>query len=324
MRKLQDKTSKPLGSPARLVAAASLSLLVTAATLTSTATALQAEGAFKNSVTLANSSAGTVSVTPNSDGNFTISVGSASASAKLSIGTPSKAVALKLEGSTIKVDDPTFSGRFSLPVTLTALDGSLNTTVVDMVVNPKPATALKYSNTIFAEIKEDGYMIETFYTQLSWAPSTNAQGYELRIADETPSVLGRVNSVSVKGWYGPASPIELRSIGNDGTKSEPLTFTAGPAHKLTINYTKTALALSTKAKQDIETFAAEIKKAKPSVIYISAGEGYRANLGASRAAVVKAYLAQQLRTSGFRTSQLKVLPGTAGVAKNVVTINFEG
>lgn len=264
-----------------------------------------------------------LTVTQSAQGDFTIrTTGGQLDSATITLGTPSKKVALTLIGATIKVDDSAFSGTFSLPITLVTKAGEQTTSNVTLTVPPKAPTGLAHTMSIFAEITPDGGFIETFSTRITWVPSPNAVGYELIIEGGEPTTVGRVSSVSVKGTLGQNSTIELRALGNDGTKSAPATRSAD-ADSLTIFYSKTAVAIPTKAKADLDLLVAAIKSLSPTTVNISAGAGARANIGTSRAAIVKAYLAQQLRAAGFKTSAFQIDKKNASAKANTVIVSYK-
>lgn len=100
---------------------------------------------------------------------------------------------------------PTFSGKLTVPVTITE-NGAVTTITVDIVVNPKPVETAKTSP------------LSSKLTTVQWTPSPNAISYVVTLNGKEICNTSD-SSCQIPKIIGPKSEVAILALGNDGTIS---------------------------------------------------------------------------------------------------------
>jgi outer membrane protein OmpA-like peptidoglycan-associated protein len=249
---------------------------------------------------------GTVAVAPqvdvvrSPDGSVSLDFGAdGSSGVTVAFDNATKTVPLKYDNGRVLIDDPKFSGKVSFDVVVTGASGAKTMVRVDMVVLPKAPTGMSAGTSVKPSTKLNEF--STLTTTLRWAPSPNATGYRVIVADKVVGTTA-ATSFGVKAVLGPKSKVQIVPLGNDDTSGAAVDV-ALPRTSVTIgkiNFIGGRSVLTAAAKRQLNKAARLI--VAQGFTQITLG-GHTDNLGsaassaplsAARTKAVQEYLASRL------------------------------
>ena len=143
---------------------------------------------------------------------------------------------------------PLFSGLISMPLTVTT-NGVKTSITISLTVAPAPV------------VQPMRQLTGATSTTVSWLPSPNASGYEVRVAGKLVCTTELAQCV-VPGVLGPKSKIEVVATGGDGISSVSglAAYTPGPAVEISsINFAANSAAIDSSAKSRLLALVALVK-----------------------------------------------------------------
>lgn len=186
---------------------------------------------------------------------------------------------------------PLFSGLISMPLTVTT-NGVKTSITISLTVAPAPV------------VQPMRQLTGATSTTVSWLPSPNASGYEVRVSGKLVCTT-ELGQCVVPGVLGPKSKIEVVATGGDGISSVSVlaAYTPGPAVEISaVNFAANSTAIDSSAKSRLLGLVALVKaQGFTSVTLV----GHVDSLPPSKAAAVLA-TARAKATLKFLAKYLKV------------------
>jgi outer membrane protein OmpA-like peptidoglycan-associated protein len=222
------------------------------------------------------------------------------------------ASAIVLNGALTITPTATFSGKLSLPVTVTTLGVPVDL-IVQLTVNPAAVTNLIQSPTSATS------------STVTWTSSSNAIGYQIFV-DGTLICLTLRTQCNVAQLTGPKSKIEVVALGNDGTVSAGTVAVYAPAKPVeigAINFTTNKSALDAASKKRLLALVAVMKAHRFTsmtiVGHFDSKKPSRAAkaLATARAKATLSFLAKYLKV----TMKVVVLGSSGTVPAGTVAVN---